>query len=93
MQIDRQTEAKVAIASIRQILDALLNRIETDDFTEIDLTYLNSLEQQAGRTSNWILLNSYNKPIVTFDIEAAERELWLLAAQRKPTTIGCVTID
>lgn len=94
MSVDKVIEARIAIASTRQILDALEERVEQKGVTDADLKVLAAIEHQAERGFNWILSRDCLAEMPqSIDAQKLERELWPIVARREPMTIGGVSID
>jgi hypothetical protein len=97
--MNNQTEARVAIQSIRQLLAVIERQIVTEGATEQDLDVLSSLNAQAGRASDWLLRKTPHAPRTrvelpkeTIERQKLERELWPLVGQKKIESIGGVSI-
>lgn len=100
MSVDSITEARIAIASIRQLLTAIERQVVTGQVTEQDLDVLSSLNAQAGRASDWLLRKTPHAPQTRVELpketiarQKLERELWPLASRRAPQLIRGVAID
>jgi hypothetical protein len=97
--MNNQTEARVAIQSIRQLLAVIERQIVTEGATEQDLDVLSSLNAQAGRASDWLLRKTPHAPRTRVELpketiarQELERELWPLAGHERPELIGGVSI-
>lgn len=94
MSVDSITEARIAIASIRQLLAAIERQVVVRGVTEQDLEVLSSLNAQAGRASDWLLRKTPHAPQTRVELpketigrQELERELWPLRGQVIPKSM------
>ncbi len=87
--MDHTAKARIAITSTRQILNTIEERVNERQITSAGLEALTALEQQAGRTSNWILIRErlaeMPKSINAQDLEYQTHKF---LGQRRATTAG-----
>lgn len=94
MQINNTTEARMAIASIRQLLTDIERKVAVEGATEQDLTVLALLNTQVGRASDWLLRKTPHAPQTRVELpketiarQELERELWPLKGREVPKSI------
>jgi hypothetical protein len=90
------TEARIVIASIRQLLNAIERQVVEVGAISQDIEVLASLEANAGKASDWVLRRRAEIPPFVealFDRRSLGRDSWQLAGQKTATAIRGITID